>query len=34
MAETKALFPDHADIVDWIDANYTVDAWFEHKHRG
>ena len=31
--ETKELFPDDADLLDWIDEHYTVDAWAEQKFR-
>ena len=33
MEETKVMFPEQSDIVDWIDANYTIDAWYERRVR-
>ena len=29
IAETRELFPEDNDILDWIDANFTIDAWAE-----
>lgn len=27
--ETRELFPEYNDILDWIDSNFTIDAWAE-----
>ena len=28
-ADLREAFPDHVDIVNWLETNYTCDAWAE-----
>jgi hypothetical protein len=30
-AEIRDKFPRHAEITDWLEANYTPSAWYEPK---
>ena len=32
-ARQREINPDRADIIDWLEANYTVDAWAEIGRR-
>lgn len=27
--DLRAIYPDRQAIIDWLEANYTVHAWYE-----